>query len=125
MIKRQYLSFKNAFSGLFFILKSQTNFKIHIFLSIVAIFLGFILKINYYEWSIVVILITVGLAIEALNTIIEEAMDLINDGWHEKIKIIKDMAAGVMLIFAFGSIFIAGLIFLPARAFCPFIPLPE
>jgi len=113
MIKRQYLSFKNAFSGLFFILKSQTNFKIHIFLSIVAIFLGFILKINYYEWLILVILIIIGLAIEALNTIIEEAMDLINNGWHEKIKIIKDMAAGVMLIFAFGSIFIAGLIFLP------------
>jgi len=117
MIRRQYLSFKNAFSGLFFILKSQVNFRLHIFFSITAIFFGFILKISYYEWLIIIILITLGLAIEALNTIIEEAMDLISDGWHAKIKIIKDMAAGIMLIFALGSLFIAGLIFLPKLIF--------
>jgi len=113
MIKRQYLSFKNAFFGLIFILKSQTNFKIHIFLSILALFLALFLKISYYEWLVIIILIIMGLVIEALNTIIEEAMDLISDSWDEKIKIIKDMAAGAMLIFAFGSVFIAGLIFLP------------
>jgi diacylglycerol kinase (ATP) len=113
MIRKHYLSFKNAFSGLSFILETQANFKIHIFLSIIAIFLGFLLKISYYEWLIIIILIIVGLAIESLNTIIEETADLINESWNEKIKIIKDMAAGVMLIFALGSIFIAGLIFLP------------
>jgi len=113
MIRRHYLSFKNAFSGLFFILKSQTNFKIHIFLSVLALFFGFFLKISYYEWLIIIILIVMGLVIEALNTIIEEAMDLNDDGWNEKIKLIKDMAAGAMLIFAFGSVLIAGLIFIP------------
>jgi len=113
MIRRQYLSFKNAFSGLFFILKSQTNFKIHIFLSITAFFLGFFLKISYYEWLVVIILIIMGLVVESLNTVIEEVMDFVSDGWDERIKIIKDMAAGTMLIFAFGSVFIAGLIFLP------------
>jgi len=113
MIKRHYLSFKNAFFGLYFILKSQTNFKIHIFLSLFTIFLGFFLKINYYEWLIILILITIGLVIEAINTIIEEVMDLVYDGWNEKVKLIKDMAAGVMLIFAFSSIFIAVLIFIP------------
>jgi len=117
MIKKHYLSFRNAFSGLFFILETQINFKIHIFLSIVSLFLGFLLKINYYEWLVIGILIIMGLVIEGLNTIIEEAMDLITDGWNEKIKIIKDMAAGVMLIFAIGSIFIAGLIFIPKILF--------
>ena len=113
MIKRRYLSFKNAFSGLFFILKSQTNFKIHIFLSFLAIFFSFFLKISYYEWLIIIFLIVMGLVIEALNTIIEEVMDFIFDDWNEKIKLIKDMAAGTMLIFAFGSILIASLIFIP------------
>jgi len=113
MIRKHYLSFKNAFTGLFFILETQTNFKIHIFLSIIAIFLGFLLKISYYEWLIIIILIVVGLSIESLNTIIEEIADFINEDWNEKIKIIKDMAAGVMFIFALGSVFIAGLIFLP------------
>jgi len=113
MIRRQYLSFKNAFSGLFFILKSQANFRIHLFLSIVAIFLGFFLKINYYEWLVILLLITIGLVVEAINTVVEESIDLISDEWHQKIKITKDMAAGAMLIFAFGSIIIGGLIFLP------------
>jgi len=113
MIKKHCLSFKNAFHGLFFILKTQTNFKIHIFLSISSIFLGFLLKINYYEWLLIIILIIIGLVIESFNTVIEETVDLFSDDWNEKIKIIKDMAAGVMLIFAFGSIFIAVLIFFP------------
>jgi len=113
MIRHHYLSFKNAFSGIFFILKNQTNFKIHILLSFLAIFLSFFLKISYYEWLIIVFLITIGLLIEALNTIIEELMDFIFDGWHEKVKLIKDMAAGMMLIFALGSILIASLIFIP------------
>jgi len=113
MLRRHSLSFKNAFHGLFFILRSQTNFKIHIFLSCMAIFLSFLLKISYYEWLIIIFLIVMGLVVEALNTIVEEIMDFIFDSWNQKIKLIKDMAAGTMLIFAFGSVIIASLIFIP------------
>jgi len=110
---KHYLSFKNAFSGIVYIIKSQLNFKIHLFLSLLAIFFGLLLKISYYEWLIIIALIVIGLVIESLNTIIEELVDFITDQWHPKIKKIKDMAAGVMLIFAIGAVFIAGLIFFP------------
>jgi len=58
-------------------------------------------------------LITLGLTIETINTALEKAGDAIDESWREDIRIVKDVAAGSMLIFAIGSSIIAGIIFIP------------
>lgn len=113
MFKRHTVSFKNAYNGLIWSLKTQPNYRIHLCLSLTAILAGFLLKISYFEFLIIIFLITLGLVIETINTAIEEATDAIDTKIREDIKIAKDVAAAAMLIFAAGSVIIASIIFVP------------
>lgn len=112
-IQKHTISFKHAFEGLYWSLKTQPNYQIHLFLSIIALVAGFVFNISYYEFLTILILIFVGLALETVNTSIERAADAIDTSWREDIKQTKDAAAAAMLIFAIGACIIAGVIFLP------------
>lgn len=113
MIKKHTISFKNAYQGLIWVVRSQPNFKAQLLLSFLSILGGIVLKISYLEFLIILLLICIGLAIEIINTAIEEAIDAIHKDWSEEIKIAKDASAAAMLIFAIGSFLIAGIIFIP------------
>ncbi len=113
MFKKHTISFKNAFNGLIWSLKTQPNYRIHLSLSAFALAFGFWLKISYVEFILIVFLITVGLVIETINTAIEAATDAIDTKIREDIKITKDVSAAAMLIYAIGSTIIAMLIFIP------------
>lgn len=113
LIHRHGVSFKNAFSGLFWALSTQPNYRVHFILSIFSVFAGIYFWISYYEWLIIFLLITVGLVIETLNTALESTNDAITREIRPEIKIAKDVAAAAMLIFAVGSSIIAFFIFFP------------
>lgn len=113
MIKRHTISFKNAFNGLLWAIKTQPNYRVHLLLTAVALGVGYLLQISYHEWLVILVLICLGLAIETVNTSLEATTDAIDSRWREDIKIAKDVAAAAMLIFAVGAFFIAGIIFIP------------
>ena len=113
MFKTHTISFKNAFNGLVWSLRTQPNYRIHLFLSLISIIFGFYLKISSFEFLLIVFLITVGLAIETINTAIEEKTDAIDTKIREDIKIAKDVAAAAMLIYVIGATVIALMIFVP------------
>lgn len=112
-MKEHTISFKNAFSGFIWVIKTQKNFKIQLFLSLLSLVGGIYFKITYEEFLVIGVLITVGLVIEVINTAIEEAIDAIHKDWQEAIKIAKDVAASAMLIFSIGAFIIACIIFIP------------
>ena len=70
MIRKQSLSFKHALEGLKWVLKTQPNFKIHIFLSILSILGGWYFKISYVEFLIILTLIFIGLVIDFVNEVV-------------------------------------------------------
>ena len=113
MFKKHTISFKNAFNGLVWTLKTQPNYRIHLSLSLLAIILGFWLKISYIEFLLIIFLIMVGLVIETINTAIESTTDAIDTKIREDIKISKDVSAAAMLIYAIGAVVIALMIFVP------------
>ncbi len=113
MLKRHTISFKHAIDGLIWSLKTQPNYRIHLFLSLLAILGSVIYKVSYEELLIIIFLITVGLVVETLNTGLEQTTDAIDRKIREDIKIAKDVAAAAMLIYAVGSFVIACLIFIP------------
>ena len=113
MLKQHTISVKHAIDGLTWSFKTQPNYKIHLFLSILAIIGSIVLKVSYFEFILIIFMITVGLVIETLNTSLEQTTDAIDHKIREDIKIAKDIAAAAMLIYAIGSTIIAGMIFLP------------
>ncbi|MGB9883170.1 MAG: diacylglycerol kinase family protein [Microgenomates group bacterium] len=113
ILKRHSISFKHAWDGVVWALKTQPNYRIHLFLSLISIFGAFYFKISYFEFLLIIFLITVGLVVETINTGLEQTTDAIDKKIREDIKIAKDVAAAAMLIYAMGAFIIACLIFIP------------
>ncbi|NMB84413.1 diacylglycerol kinase family protein [Candidatus Roizmanbacteria bacterium] len=113
MIKKHTVSFINAFKGLKWALSTQPNYRIHIFLSGLAIVGGMVFKISYDQYLLIAALIFIGLTVETINTAIENTTDAIDTKWRDDIKLAKDVAAGAMLIYAIGAFAVACLIFIP------------
>ena len=110
---RDHDSFKDAFAGLWWSLRTQPNFKIHILLSILALWGSYYFELERNEVVLLVFAIVLGLSGEMINTSIESMTDLITDKWHQKAKIAKDVGAAMMLVTAMGALIIAFLIFWP------------
>ncbi|MAE08362.1 MAG: diacylglycerol kinase [Bacteroidetes bacterium] len=106
-------SFVFAIKGIKYTLLTQHNFRIHIVLAIIAIILGFLLKISWLEWISIIIVIGMVLAAEIFNSSIEELMNLISPDKNKIAGIVKDLSAGAVLILAITSFIIGIIIFLP------------
>lgn len=106
-------SFKYAIEGIIANLKTERNLKIHFLASILVIILGFILKINLYEWIACIILFGLIIALELMNTAFEKLVDLCMPEINPKAKFIKDTAAASVFIATIMSVIIGIIIFLP------------
>jgi len=110
LIRKHKISFKNAFSGLFWAFSTQPNFKIHFTLATLVLLAGFYLRIPFSEMTILILTIVLGLVAEMINTSIEAMTDLITLRWSKQAKIAKDVSAGMMLLTAIGAVLVALLI---------------
>lgn len=112
-MRRHTISFKHAIAGVITGFATQPNFRIHGLLSLIALLAGWYYQISSTEWAIIVLTISIGLAIELLNTSIEFTVDLLKQEYDLLAKFAKDTSAAAMLMYAIGSLFVAGFIFLP------------
>ena len=112
-LRKHHISFKNAFAGLFWAIRTQPNFRVHLFFSVCAIALGLALGISSVEMTIIIFTIVLGLTAEMVNTSIDSMTDLITKKWRQEAKIAKDVSAGMMLVAAIGAVIVGILIFFP------------
>lgn len=112
-IKRLRKSFGYAFKGIDDVIEHEPNMKIHVVVAILVVIMAIILKVSIIEWIILVLLIGAVLAAETINTTIENLVDMYTKEYDEKAKIVKDTAAGTVLILAITSAIIGLIIFIP------------
>lgn len=113
LLQAHHISFKNAISGIYWALTTQPNFRVHIFLSSIALFATWFFQIPKSDSVVIVFTIILGLSTEMMNTSLEAMTDLITTEWKKEAKIAKDVAAGMMLTVALGALVIAYIIFWP------------
>lgn len=106
-------SFSYAFQGIKTALKYNRNLRIHFVIAALVIILSSILKISAFEFSVVLIVILFVIVAEMMNSVIEEMVNLIIKEHAQEAKIAKDVAAGMVLVAAIGSIIVGLLILLP------------
>lgn len=104
-------SFKYAFSGCLYVIRTQKNSWLHLLATIVTLTLASWLKLGANSWAILVLTITLVWTAEIINSSIELIVDLTNPKMHPLARIIKDVSAASVLFVAIGSIII-GLILL-------------
>lgn len=112
-IKERIASFGYAFEGIFEVIKSQTNFKIHFLVAFLAIAAGLYFAISTTEWCLIIGSIAAVLSAETFNTAIEHLTNLVSPDYHILAKKTKDAAAGAVLFMAIGAAIIGLFIFLP------------
>ncbi len=105
--------FADAFNGIVCSIKSQKNIKIHIAAAIIVIGFGFFFNITLIEWCVLIITIALVIAAEIFNTAIEWFCDFVEPNHHEKIGLIKDAAAGAVLVLSITAVAVGLIIFLP------------
>lgn len=106
-------SFQYAFRGIKDALKSEPNLRFHFLASVAVVILAVYLKFNTTEFAVLVLTIFLVLVLEFINTAIEKLSDIVHPEQSEKIRIIKDISAGVVLLGAVASLVIGTLLFLP------------
>lgn len=102
-----------AFSGLWYVLRTQRNARVHIAIAILAIVLGIVLRISAIEFAIVFLAISSVFVAEMFNTVFELCIDLASPNYHPLAKIAKDVAAGAVLLSAILSVVIGLFVFGP------------
>ncbi|MDQ3927831.1 MAG: diacylglycerol kinase family protein [Chloroflexota bacterium] len=108
-----FASFGYAFAGLAYCFRTQRNFRIHISIGLLGAVAGALLGLSLTEWAVFAAMVTLVLAAEMVNTMIESLVDLVTQQYHPLARIAKDVAAGIVLLTAIGSVVVGVLIFLP------------
>jgi len=107
-------SFKYAFSGISYVLKTSRNFKIQLIFAVTILMIGFLLQISQSNYVILIATIISVLILEILNTSIESIVDLVvKKEFSSLAKISKDTSAGAVLLASINSVIIAIYIFVP------------
>ena len=111
--KKRLESFKYAFDGLKIWIIEEHNVRIHIFIAVCVLVAGFVFGISAGEWIALVGCIGMVIALEMINSAVENLADFVSPEKHDKIKKVKDLAAGAVLIGAATAVIIGLIVFLP------------
>jgi diacylglycerol kinase len=106
-------SFRFAFTGLWYALRTQRNTRVHLAIAAVVVVLGLCLNLSYVQWAVLTLTIGFVLVSEMLNTVAETLVDLVSPGYHPLAKVVKDVTAGAVLLTAIISVVVGLLILGP------------
>ncbi|MGV6829479.1 MAG: diacylglycerol kinase [Flavobacteriales bacterium] len=102
-----------ASKGAWMLIKKEASIQVQTAIAILVTLTGFYFKINTTEWILQTLTIALVISVEALNSAIEEIADFIHPNYHQKIGLIKDIAAGAVFFTAIAAIIIACIIYIP------------
>lgn len=111
--KRKGIGLPFAWNGLKKVIINERNFRIHLIAALFVIIASFYFKITYIEWVIILLVIALVLVTEIINSALESFIDYMKPEIHPQAKIIKDMAAGSVLVAAIFALAIGAIIFIP------------
>lgn len=106
-------SFRAAFNGIADLLIHEHNARIQLFILILVIIAGILLRISETEWLAILFVSGLVFASECFNTAVEYLSDLITDEQDENVRKAKDVAAAGVLISAAVSVVAGLIIFIP------------
>jgi diacylglycerol kinase len=111
--RQERRSFGYAFEGLGHAWRTQRHLRIHIALALLAAGAAMLLGISTAEWAALLAVMTMVIALELVNTVVEAAVDIASPGFHPKAKVAKDVAAAAVLVTAIGATLVGAAIFIP------------
>lgn len=106
-------SFRYAFSGWWYVIRTQRNAWIHALITIAVIMAGLWLRLSTHDWALIALAISMVWTAEFLNTALEAIVDLASPQHNDLARVGKDVGAAAVLIAAAAAIVIGLLILGP------------
>lgn len=106
-------SFRYAFSGIGYMLRSQHNAWVHLAITVAVCLAGWWFAITAADWRWLIVAIVLVWVAETMNTAFEYVCDVVSPEFHVSVARAKDIAAGAVLICAGGAALIGISTFWP------------
>jgi undecaprenol kinase len=96
-----------ALAGIAHALTRENSFRFQVLCAVVVLIGAAFLKPTPTWWAILLLTVMVVLAAELFNTALEELADHLHPDQHPRIKVVKDCAAGAVLLTSIGAVCVA------------------
>ena len=107
-------SFRYAFRGWSFVIRTQRNAWIHAVISVAVVMISYWLRLSPRDWAVIIIAITMVWTAEFINTALEAVVDLASHHEHHELaRVGKDVGAAAVLIAAMAAAMLGFLILGP------------
>ena len=112
-LRARLRSFRYAFAGVRLLFSEEHNARIHATITVLVVVAGVVLHVTLAEWCMLLLCIGMVLAAEAFNSAIERTCDYLTTERDDRIRDIKDLGAGAVLLCAVIAALIGLVIFIP------------
>lgn len=106
-------SANNAIEGILHAAKTERHLRYHLYAAAGVMILSTIVGVARIDFLFISIAVILVILAEMINTAVEYVVDIISPEYSEKARIAKDVAAGAVLITAFGAVVIGYIILFP------------
>ncbi|MGA9533856.1 MAG: diacylglycerol kinase family protein [Anaerolineales bacterium] len=107
-------SFRHAFAGWWYVLRTQRNAWIHAIATLAVVALAIFLGIPWADWASLLLAIGMVWLAEFINSALEAIVDLASPELHPLAKVGKDVGAAAVLIAAGVAVLVGIVILGPA-----------
>ena len=104
-------SLNNAAEGVIYVIKNERNMRVHFMLGFLVLLIAIFIGVSRLEWIILCTIISLVLTAEMINTVVEEMVDLVEPSSRPRVRIIKDVSAGFVLVLASNALIVGFFIF--------------
>ena len=112
-LRRWVFSVNNAIEGILHAAKTQRHVRYHLYSAGTVLMLSYLLGVERTDFLMVSVVVVLVLLAEMVNTAIEYIVDIVSPHQSEGARIVKDVAAGAVLITAVGAAVIGYIILFP------------
>lgn len=111
--KYWFKKFFYAFRGMFSSIKEEKSMIFHLITMLLVFAISIALKINVNQWIPIIFASGFVIAVELINTALENLIDMVSFEYNINAQKVKDISAAATLVAAIVAITIAGLVFIP------------
>jgi diacylglycerol kinase len=104
-------SFGYAVKGIYIAFREQRNIKIQFLIALITLGAGLYAGITATEWCIILLAFGLVLAMEMMNSAVEDLVNLVTHEWKPLAGKVKDIAAGAVLWTSVMALIIGIIIF--------------
>lgn len=106
-----FKGFFYAFKGIVYTLTNERNMRVHLVVAAYILFFAQFYNMSPEKWALLLLTISAVFSLEMVNTAAERICDMYTKKKDERIRIIKDVAAGAVLISAIGAVCVGVFLF--------------